>query len=157
MVLACGGGGWWWRAQCERGVVGSGRGRGRGGRKRRPGRAVLPVRPPLLQRVQPAAARAPDPRGPAGGVLHLRPLLQDAAVPPATHAGAAPRAPRATQAAAAAAARVAARAPLAHALSSSPFLTPLYLSLSLSLSHIEGYSHRIPHVHYYFPLPHLAH
>lgn len=97
-------------AQCERGVVGSGRRVGR--------RAVRAVRAAVLQRVEPAAARAADPRGAAGGVRHLRPLLQDAAVPAPAHAGAAPRAPQA----AAAAARAKARAALpivaaAHALS----------------------------------------
>lgn len=58
-------------AQCERGVVGSGRrgrGRGRGcgagcGRGRGRGRrgAVRAVRAPVQQRVEPAPARAADP------------------------------------------------------------------------------------------------
>ena len=103
-------------AQCDRGVVGSGRGRrgrrgrrgGRRGRRGGGGRALRAVRAPLLQRVQPAPARAPHPRGAAGGVRHVRALLQDAAVPAPAHARAAPRAPQA-----AADTRAAARAPLA--------------------------------------------
>ncbi|CAH0701646.1 unnamed protein product [Spodoptera exigua] len=88
------------RARCgmRTGVVGSGR-RRRGGRR---GRAVRGVRAAVQQRVQPAAARAPDPRGAAGGVRHVRPLLQDAAVPAPPHAGAAPARAPAPQAAAAA-------------------------------------------------------
>lgn len=77
-------------------------------RRRRGGRAVRAVRPPVQQRLQPAAARAADPRGAAGRLRHLRPLLQDAAVSPAAHARAAPRA------AAAAAAALGAAAAAAH-------------------------------------------
>lgn len=86
------------------GVVGSRR--RRGGRR---GRAVRGVRAPVQQRVQPAPARAPDPRGAAGGVRHVRALLQDAAVPAPPHAGAVPARAPAPEAAAAAAARAAAR------------------------------------------------
>lgn len=71
------------------------------------------VRAALLQRVQPAPARAPHPRGAARGVRHVRPLLQDAAVPAAAHARAARAAPQAAAAVAAAAPRPAARAALA--------------------------------------------
>lgn len=97
-------------ARCERGVVGSGRlrgGRGRG----RGGRAVRGVRAPVQQRVQPAPARAAHPRGAAGGVRHVRPQLQDAAVPAAPHARAAPARAHAPQAAASAP-RAAARSAL---------------------------------------------
>lgn len=80
VVFACGVGG----LACDRGVVGSA-GVGRGSA----GRAVRRVRPAVLQRVQPAPARAAHPRSAAGGVRHLRPQLQDAAVPAAPHAGAA--------------------------------------------------------------------
>lgn len=91
------------RAAVRTGVVGSGW-RGLRGR-----RAVRAVRAPVQQRVQPAPTRAPNPRGAAGGVRHLRPQLQDAAVPAPAHAGAAPSA---RQAAAAAAPRAAARTAL---------------------------------------------
>lgn len=63
------------------------RGRGTGGR------AVRALRPSLLQRVQPPTTRAPHPRVAAGCVHHLRALLQDAALPPETRAGAARAAP----------------------------------------------------------------
>lgn len=102
-------------AQCEPGVVGSGRagrgrrgrGRGCGGRRRNPLRAVWP---PVQQRVQSAPARAANPRGAARGVHHVRPQLQDAAVSASPHAGAAPGAR--PQAATATAPRAAARAAL---------------------------------------------
>lgn len=105
---AAGGGRAWRAASAVRGgvrtgVVGSGRrrrGRGRG-------RAVRGVRAPVQQRVQPAPARAAHPRGAAGGVQHVRALLQDAAVSAPPHAGAAPARAPAPQAAAAA--RAAAR------------------------------------------------
>ncbi|CAH4037242.1 unnamed protein product [Pieris brassicae] len=68
------------RSAVERGVVGSGR-RERCGR-----RAVRALRPPLLQRLQPAPTRAAHSRGPAGGLRAVRPLLQDAALPAPAHA-----------------------------------------------------------------------
>lgn len=108
-----------WVAQCERGVVGSGRSVGRRGRHVRG--AVRGVRAAVQQRVEPAPARAADPRGAAGGVRHLRPQLQDAAVPAPPHAGAASRA--LAQAAAAAAARAAARSALPTVVSPAPPLT----------------------------------
>lgn len=101
------------------GVVGSGRRRRGCGR----GRAVRGVRAAVQQRVQPAPARAADPRGAAGGVRHVRALLQDAAVPPAPHAGAAPARPPALQAAAAAP-RAAARPALPTVAAASPALSP---------------------------------
>lgn len=94
----------WELVRSASGVVGSGRrgrcrGRGRGRGRRG---AVRGVRAPVQQRVQPAPARAPHPRGAAGGVRHVRALLQDAAVSPPPHAGAAPARAPASQAAAAA-------------------------------------------------------
>lgn len=91
------------RGGVRTGVVGSGRRRRGRGRRR----AVRGVRAPVQQRVQPAPARAAHPRGAAGGVRHVRALLQDAAVSPPPHAGAAPARAPAPQAAAAA--RAAAR------------------------------------------------
>lgn len=116
-------------AQCEPGVVGSGRagrgrrgwGRGCGGSRRHPLRAM---RPPVQQRVQPAPARAANPRGAARGVQHVWPQFQDAAVSAPPHAGAAPGVrPQAAAAAPRAAARAAVptvavcRLPPTHALS----------------------------------------
>lgn len=100
-------------AQCEPGVVGSGRagrgrwGRGCGGSRWHPLRAV---RPPVQQRVQSAPARAANPWGATRGVHHVWPQLQDAAVSAPPHAGAAPSAR--PQAATATAPRTAARAAL---------------------------------------------
>lgn len=106
-------------SQCERGVVGSGRGRGR---RRGPVRAV---RPAVQQRVQPAPARAADPRGAAGGLRDVRPQLQDAAVPPPAHAGAAPRAPRQASASPRAAARAPRAAPTLPTVAGCPRPPPL--------------------------------
>jgi hypothetical protein len=86
------------------------------------------VRPPVQQRVQPAPARAAHPRSAAGGLYHLRPQLQDAAVPAPPHAGAAPRA--GSQAAAAAAPRAAARTALSTVVARNTARTTHALSYS---------------------------
>lgn len=62
------------------------------------------LRPPVQQRVQPTATRAPDPRGAAGRLRRMRAQLQDAALPAPAHAGAA-RSPAPTAASARAATR----------------------------------------------------